>query len=187
MRDQARSYFVRSGERFLPTRASSGAWNSDELHVSPVNGLVMHELERWLAARPADDKLVTRISSDYLGVFTFDECEVTCEVIRTGRSVELLEVAIAQNERPAIRTRVWRVSGSDTAAVAGGARAQLPPPEEGSPFDVSANWRGDYVATVVGRTIGAPSPGRRTVWITTPLAVVDGEPVSDLTRFALLV
>ena len=181
------SYWIRSGERrFLPTRASSGAWNPDELHVSPVNGLVMHELERRLAERPADDRVVTRISSDYLGVVTFDECEVECEVIRTGRSVELVEIVVTQNGRAAIRTRVWRVSASDTAAVAGGAREPLPPPEEASPLDLSSEWAGEYVESLDVRSVGAPSPGRATAWITTPLPVVEGEPVTDLTRFALL-
>jgi Thioesterase-like superfamily len=183
-----RSYFVRSDERRVhPTRASSGAWNPDELHVSPVNGLVMHELERWLAERPPDDKLVTRISSDYLGVLGFDECDVTCEVIRTGRSVELVEVVVTQNERAAIRTRIWRVSASDTTTVAGGAREPLPPPEQAAPLDLSTVWAGDYVASVDLRTVGTPAPGRAAGWITTALSVVEDEPVSDLTRFALLV
>ena len=181
------SYFVRAGERsFHPTRAAAGAWNTDELHVAPVNGLVVHELERRLAQRPADDKLVSRISSDYLGVLGFDECEVTCEVIRTGRSVELVEVVVVQNARPAIRTRIWRVAASDTAAVAGGAREPLPPPEQAVPFDFASVWPGEYVASVDVRTIGAPTPGRTTGWMTTPLSVVDGEPVTDLTRVALL-
>jgi hypothetical protein len=181
------AYFVRSGEgRVLPTRASSGAWNPDELHVAPVNGLVMHELERRLAQRPADDKLVTRISSDYLGVLGFDECEVTCDVIRTGRSVELVEVVVTQSARAAIRTRVWRVSASDTAAIAGGAREPLPPPEQAVPFDFTPAWPGDYVTTLDARTVGAPAPGRATAWITTAHSIVEGEPVSDLARFALL-
>ena len=147
----------------------------------------MHELERWLAERPADDKLVTRISSDYLGVFGFEECAVTCDVIRTGRSVELVEVVVAQNARPAMRTRVWRVSETDTAAVEGGARAPLPPPSEAAPFDWSAVWPGGFVASLDVRTVGAPGAGRTTAWMTTALSVVDGDPVSDLTRLALLV
>jgi len=146
----------------------------------------MHELERWLARRRADDKLVTRISSDYLGVFDFHECAVACEVIRTGRSVELVEVVVTQNARPAIRTRIWRVSASDTAAVAGGAREPLPPPGQADPFDLSSIWPGDYVASLDVRTVGTPSPGRTTAWITTTLSVVPGEPVSNLCRFALL-
>ena len=186
--DGLTSYFVRAGERrFRPTRACSGAWNPEELHVSPVNGLVMHELERWLAERPTDDKLVTRISSDYLGVVTFHECEVTCHLIRTGRSVELVEVVVTQNGRAAIRTRVWRVSGSDTAAVAGGEREPLPPPEDAAPLDLGGEWAGDYVDTLDVRGVGSRAPGRATAWITTALPVVDGEPVTDLTRFALLV
>ena len=45
----------------------------DELHVAPVERLVMYELERRLAQRAPDDKVVTRISSDYLGVLGFDD------------------------------------------------------------------------------------------------------------------
>jgi hypothetical protein len=71
--------------------------------------------------------------------------------------------------------------------VAGGAREPLPPPDGATPFDLAADWAGDYVSSVDVRTVGASSPGRRTAWITTALPVVEGEPVSDLTRFALLV
>jgi hypothetical protein len=86
------AYFVRVGEhRFLPQRSCAGAWNPEELHVSPVNGLLVHELERWLSERPGDGKLVTRISCDYLGVLGFDECDVSLEVLRPGRAVELVE------------------------------------------------------------------------------------------------
>jgi hypothetical protein len=112
---------------------------------------------------------------------------VSCDLIRTGRSVELVEVVVTQNARPAIRSRIWRVSGSDTTAVAGGAREPLPPPGEADPFDLSSIWPGDYVASLEVRTVGAPSPGRTTGWITTDLSVVAGERVSDLCRFVLLV
>src|SRR5581483_3040558 len=94
------AYFVRAGERrFLPQRACAGAWNPEELHVSPVNGLLAHELERRLAGLPDDGKVVTRISSDYLGVLTFDACEVAVDVLRRGRSVELVEGVVSQNGR----------------------------------------------------------------------------------------
>ena len=183
-----RSYFVRTGEhRFVPTRASSGAWNTDELHISPVNGLVMHELERRLAERTADGKVVTRISSDYLGVLGFGECEVTCETIRSGRSVDLVEVVVLQDGRAAVRARIWRLACSPTAVAAGGEREALPPPEGAAPRDFASVWPGDYIASLDHRMVGAAIPGRATAWLTTPLAVVEDEPVTDLTRFALLV
>lgn len=119
MRQAGNAYFVRVGEhRFLPQRSCAGAWNPQELHVSPPNGLLMHE--RWLSERPADGKLVTRISCDYLGVLGFDECDVGVEVLRPGRAVELVEAVLSQNGRAALRARVWRLSAGDTSTVQGG-------------------------------------------------------------------
>jgi acyl-Coa thioesterase superfamily protein/acyl-CoA thioesterase superfamily protein len=182
------AYFVRVGEhRFLPQRSCAGAWNPEELHVSPVNGLLMHELERWLSERPADEKLVTRLSSDYLGVLGFDECEVRMEVLRPGRAVELVEGVLSQNGRPALRARVWRLSATDTSPVQGGERDPLPPVEAGEPFNLSTVWPGDYIASLEMRALSGPKPGRTTAWITTPLEIVAGEAPSDLARFALLV
>ena len=182
------AYFLRVGERrFLPQRSCAGAWNPEELHVSPVNGLLVHEMERWLSERPGDGKLVTRISCDYLGVLGFDECDVRLEVLRPGRSVELVEGVLSQNGRAALRTRVWRVSVSDTSPVRGGELDPLPPVEAADAFDLSTVWPGDYIASLDMRAIDGPNPGRTTAWITTPLQIVDGEPTTDLAHFTLLV
>ena len=182
------AYFIRVGaHRFLPQRSCAGAWNPEELHVSPVNGLLVHEMERWLAERRGDGKLVTRISSDYLGVLGFDECEVRWEVLRPGRAVELVEGVLSQNARAALRARVWRLSAGDTSRVQGGERDPLPALEAGEPFKLSTVWPGDYIASLDMRTVDGPSPGRTRAWITTPLEIVAGEPTTDLARFALLV
>lgn len=182
------AYFVRMEDRrFLPQRPCAGAWNPDELHISPVNGLLMHELQRWLADRPNGGKLVTRISYDYLGVLDFTPCDVRFEVLRPGRAIDLVEAVLSQHGRPVLRARVWLLSTHDTSAVEGGAREPLLPPEDGRVFNLASVWPGDYVASIDMRVIEGPSPGRTTAWITTPLAIVDSEPVSDLARFALLV
>lgn len=182
------AYFVRrEGRRLLPQRPCAGAWNPDELHISPVNGLLMQELLHWLAKRPSGGKRVTRISYDYLGVLDFTECDVTFEVLRPGRAIDLVEGVLSQHGRPVLRAQVWLLSARDTSAVEGGAREPLPPPEEGRAFDLTRMWPGDYIASIDMRVIEGPNPGRTTAWITTPLAIVEGEPVSDLARFALLV
>jgi hypothetical protein len=186
--DVPAAYFLRLGERrFLPQRACAGAWNTEELHVSPVNGLLVHELERLLSEQPDDGKVVTRISADYLGVLTFDACDLAFDVVRSGRSVELLEGVVSQNGRPALRARVWRVSDGDTEAVEGGELDPLPPVESAQPFDLSTVWPGDYIRSVDVRVLGGPSPGRTVAWLTTGLQIVDGERTSDLARFSLLV
>jgi hypothetical protein len=101
------AYFVRRDDRwFLPQRPCAGAWNPDELHISPVNGLLMHELQHWLADRSDGSRLVTRISYDYLGVLDFTECDVRFEVLRPGRAIELVEGILSQHGRPVLRARV---------------------------------------------------------------------------------
>ena len=182
------AYFIRVGEhRFLPQRSCAGAWNAEELHISPVNGLLMHEMERWLSERPGDGKLVTRISSDYLGVLGFDECDLGFKVLRPGRAVELVEGVLSQNGRAALRARVWRLSVSDTSPVQGGERDPLPPVEAAEAFNLSTVWPGDYIASLDMRAINGPNPGRARAWITTPLQIVNGEASTDLAQLALLV
>ncbi|GEN12907.1 Thioesterase-like superfamily protein [Myxococcus fulvus] len=129
------AYFVRTDDGgFLPQRACAGAWNPEELHISPVNGLLLHELKRWIESRNPGGKLVTRISYDYLGVLDFTRCEVAFELLRPGRAVELVEGVLSQHGRPVLRARVWLLATQDTFAVAGGAREPLPPLEDGRAF-----------------------------------------------------
>src|SRR5699024_2096598 len=54
-------------------------------------------------------------------------------------------------------------------------------------YDLTATWPGDYATTLDMRPVAGPAPGRVTAWLTTPLAIVDGEPTTDLGRFALLI
>jgi Thioesterase-like superfamily len=188
LREAESAYFGRVGEdRLRPQRSCAGAWNPEELHVSPVNGLLVHEMERWLSERPSDGKLVTRMSFDYLGVLGFDECTVRFEVLRPGRAVELVEGVLSQNGRAALRARVWRLSAGDTSSVRGGELDPLAPVEAAQPFDLTSVWPGGYVASLDMRAIDGPEPGRTTAWITTPLEIVDGERATDLARFTLLV
>jgi hypothetical protein len=187
--DPAPGYFIRTGERsFLPQPACGGAWNPDELHIAPVNGVLLHELERWLAAR--DDAvagaLPARISLDYLGVLDFRECTIEFEVLRPGRAVELVEAVLSQGGRPALRARAWLLAAGGTHAVEGGAMPSLEPVGGIAPFEFESVWPGGYVASLDMRVVGDREPGRGCAWITTSLDAVAGEPMSALTRMVLL-
>ena len=182
------AYFRRIADhRFQPLPPCTGAWNTAELHVSPVNGLLVHELERWLDERSAAPLPMTRISLDYLGVIDFGELETSFEVLRGGRSVELVEGVISQHGRPVIRARVWRIVSGDTGAVAGGLREPLAAPDTAPPHDMTVEWPGDYIEGLDVRALAGPEEGSATMWMTTPLAIVEGEALTDLARFVLLV
>jgi len=218
----ADSYFVRLDEhRYRPTALTGGAWAVNEQHISPMNGLIVHAVERFLAAResasPTDggsptgnaapnggapsngaslsggvfrghSKLaISRISVDILGVLTLDPFDITVEVVRPGRTIELLEATVTSGGRPAARARVWRTTVQDTASIAGGEAEPLTGPEGLNPWTMTDVWPGGYVASLDVRPIGTVEPGRARAWVATPATLVADEPISDLARLIGLV
>ncbi|MFF2509426.1 thioesterase family protein [Streptomyces sp. NPDC058067] len=183
------SYYERIDEhRYKPTVHASGAWDPDELHFSPLGGLVVHAVERHLAERAADAGLTLgRISFDILGRLALDECEIQVGTVRPGRTIELVEATVLVAGRPVVRARAWLLATSDTSAVAGGAPAPLTPPDRCDPWDMASLWPGGYIASLDVRTLAPPRPGRTTAWVSTGLDLVAGETVSPLASYVGLV
>ncbi|MER5276038.1 thioesterase family protein [Streptomyces sp. NPDC002809] len=182
------SYYERIDEhRFKPTAHASGAWSTDEVHFSPLGGLITHAIDRHLADRPGDGLLLSRISFDILGRLALDECEIRVETLRPGRTIELVEAVALIGDRPVVRARAWCLASGDTAAVAGGAAEGLTPPEALAPWPMADLWPGGYIASLDVRPLAPPLPGRATAWISTPLDLVAGEPVSPLASYVALV
>lgn len=188
MSDAAAAYFVRLDEdHFRPTEWVGGAWTTTEQHISPVNGLITHAVERFCADRGPDGMAISRISVDILGVLSMEPFEVAVSVVRPGRTIELLEAVVISAGRAAVIARIWRAIELDTAIVAGGEVEPLPGREEAEPMDLTEVWPGGYIGSIKLRSIGAVKPGRATVWIMSHADLVEDEPVSDLARLMGLV
>ena len=121
------AYFERlAPDRFRATEHTGGAWSVTEQHVSPLNGLLVHVLDRFVAARAAGPGAgagglaTARITFDILGVVPIGEVDVSVEVVRPGRTIELLEAVAVSGGRAVLRARAWRLARFDTRAVAGG-------------------------------------------------------------------
>ncbi|MEU6394607.1 thioesterase family protein [Streptomyces sp. NPDC046939] len=174
--------------RYKPTSHASGAWDPDEQHFSPLGGLVVHAVERHLAARPEPNRLVlARISFDILGRLGLEECEIQVETVRPGRTIELLEAVVVIAGRAVVRARAWLLAPGDTARVAGGGQDPLTPPEGLASWALHEEWPGGYIASVDVRPTAPPRPGRTTAWISTPLDLVAGQPSSALASYIALV
>ncbi|GAA1530176.1 thioesterase family protein [Actinomadura kijaniata] len=181
-------YYERVDEhRYKPTAHAGGAWDPGEQHFSPLGGLVVHAIERHLAARPDTGLLLGRIGFDILGRLALDECEIDVRTVRPGRTIELVEATVLIGGRPAVRARAWALAAVDTGAVAGGAPDRLPPPEGLAPWPLTSVWPGGYIASLDVRPVGPPRPGRTTAWVSTGLSLVAGEASGPLASYVALV
>jgi len=182
------SYFVRTGpSSFRSTLHSQGAWQAGEQHMSAASALVIHELER---AAPTD-KQISRITFDILGVIHSGEFDIEIETVRPGQTIELIEARMlhgaehtgAGMPRTSVTARVWRLSASDTSSVAGLELPPFPAADACVPRNLSQLWPGGFIASLTGSEAPGGRPGRRQVWLTTDIAVVDGEEDSPYAAF----
>lgn len=183
------SYFTRTGPRtFQPTEHVSGGWNTAEQHVAPGMGLLAHAVEADRDARRDDGLVIGRLGYDILGTLPMDEVEVDVQVVRPGRTIELVEATLSHAGRPAVRLRAWLLQRHDTRALAGSAVEPLAPPtdprwESWLPTSV---WPGGFIASAELRR-GPHTPGAGAYWVRTPVTLVEGEQVSRLAEVAALV
>jgi hypothetical protein len=173
-------------DRFRPTVHTGGGWNPAEQHFSPMGGLLTHCIERYATERGPDGLITSRLTFDILGTVSMDAFEVQVDVVRPGRTIELLEAIATSGGRPVVRGRAWRLHRTDTSAVAGGQPERLPPPDDLERFDLSSMWPGGYIASLEMRPINGSEPGRTSAWIRTSVEPVADEPVGDLARFVTL-
>lgn len=175
------AYYVRlEGNRFHSTVHSQGAWNAHEQHMAPASGLLLHEV---LRNHPRPGMVVSQLTFEILGLIAGGEFEVRTEVVRPGRTIELIEATLTGNGRTAIRALIWRLLAGDTSAVAGSEGGRLRPPAECPPHPRIKAWSGGFIRSADFRSAYDGGPGRHAAWVRSPLAIVDGEDSEPLARF----
>ena len=178
------AYFERTGEQtFKATDHVSGAWDIATQHIAPALGLMVHAVETDRDERRSDGLVIGRLSYDILGLLPVDEVELRVEVVRPGRTIELVEAVLAHAGRDGVRLRAWLMQPGDTAALAGSAFPAITPPEEMAVWDPTTVWQGGFIASAEVRREQV-EPGRASFWVRSGLPLVGGEEVSRLATFA---
>ncbi|GAA2103633.1 thioesterase family protein [Microlunatus panaciterrae] len=177
------------GMRFQPTLHSQGAWQPNEQHMGPVSGLIVHAVEEHVRQLhvDGDDLQLCRLSYDILGLIPAGPSEITVEVIRPGRTIELLNATMIAGGRPVVLARAWRLSRQDTTEVTGGLPEPMPAPDTWPLWRGSDVWRGGYIAAIEIRIEPGGAPGRVRAWLRTDKTLVEQVTSSDLARFVGLV
>ena len=178
------AYFERLGSStFRSSEHVGGAWDPDEMHVGPVFGLLAHLVEQHRDARRDDGLVIGRLSYDILGTIPLGEVSVEVEVLRPGRSVELVEARLAHAGRDAIRLRAWLLATRDTGGIAEAGLPALPAPEEVAVWPADEAWPGGFIASLeVRRELRTPGDGF--AWVRSSLPLVAGEPGGPLAMVA---
>jgi hypothetical protein len=181
------AYFERHDARsFAATEHVGGAWDVAEQHVGPALGLLVHLVERDRNVRGRSELVVGRLSFDILGTMPVGKVTTSVEVVRPGRTIELVEATLSSSGRATVRLRAWLLQPCDSREVAGTSYERLRPPDELPAWDPTSVWPGGFIASAQVRRAEV-EPGRARYWVRTDVPLLADEPVSPLAAAAGLV
>lgn len=181
------AYWHRTAQHtFTPTEHVGGAWDLATQHIAPALGVLAHEVERDRDRRRTAGPVVSRLSYDILGTVPIEPIDVEVEVLRPGRTIELVQATARHAGRAVVVLRAWLAEPFDTASLAGTDLPGIPGPDEVQPWDMAALWPGGFIASVEVRR-KEMGPGRSTCWVRTPHPLVEDEPASRLASVAGLI
>ena len=177
------AFFEAEGEgRFRPTELTRGPWDPAAQHAGPPSALLARTLEQCGAS---DQGQLVRVTVEILRPVPLDLLEVSAEVVRPGRSVELLAGELRCNGATLLRATAWRMRTEDVGVEVGLDDPPPAPPDE-VPDAPAFPWSAD-----VGYHVGMQwrfaagaflTPGPATVWMRMRHPLIAGQPVSPLTR-----
>lgn len=178
------SYFERvdSGV-FTATEHTGGAWNPKDQHIAPALGLLAHVVEVDRDERRPDKLPIGRFSYDILGTVPVDTVETSVQVLRPGKTIELVEARLSHNGRDIVILRAWLMKPHDTQDLEYSPLPTITPFEEMSTWEPTTMWGGGFISTPEGRR-ELVEPGHGSYWVRTPVDVIEGEKVSAVARAA---
>jgi acyl-coenzyme A thioesterase PaaI-like protein len=177
-------FYVPAGvDRFLPSPSSAGPWSEHSQHGGPPAALLTRALESLLT----DDvpRVVGRFTMELLGPVPLTPLRVEAAVVRPGRSVQMCEATLVDEDRgrPCARAVAWLFP--DTAGGPGD-HGDPPPhhPGEGAPKEPPPSWSRGYLDAVEWRWIqgAVTEPGPGVVWMRPRVDLVEGEQMSATQR-----
>ena len=177
------SFFHRRGDAFEPSELTRGPWDPDAQHAGPPAALLGRGIER---CGEGARKHVGRITCEVLRPVPMTALTVSAQVVRPGRSVELVEASLADAGGEVMRARAWRLKTERVELEP--APADEPPahgPGDGSPKDFFPTGVdvGYHTAMEYRFVTGAfLELGPAVVWMRMRHPLVEGEEPTPLQR-----
>ena len=177
------AFYSSDGESYAPSGLTRGPWDPDSQHAGPPCALLGGEMDR---AGGIAGARVVRITFEILRPVPIAPLSVSAQVVRAGRSVELVEGVLSRGDTEILRARAWRIR---TEAVdldgAGPAEQAMPGPDTAEPRDFfpTGQETGYHTAMEVRFLDGAYiEPGPARAWMRQRVPLVEGRDASPLER-----
>jgi hypothetical protein len=164
---------------FTSTEATVGPWDPKLQHGGPPSALLARAAETTEQAWPGP---VVRMVIEILGPVPATEVTVTSQVVRSGRSVELIEAELVAGGRTAVKARAWRIRANELDLPDTVPSVEQPPPMPGE-----ANlepWGAPFLKAMELREASGSwlNPGPAACWFRQRIPLVAGEQPSGLQR-----
>jgi hypothetical protein len=176
------SFYEPDGDRFVSTELTRGPWDPRAQHAGPPAALLAREVERL---EDGEDFQVGRITFEILRSVPIAPLTVRAEVVRPGRSVQLIEASLSDQEGEVIRARAWRLRTTGVELPDLPREPAPPGPEAGQPRDFPPTGQdvGYHTAMDYLFLEGAfMEQGPAKVWMRMRQPLVAGEEPSPLQR-----
>jgi hypothetical protein len=191
------AFFVPEGDWFVPSELTRGPWDPDSQHAGPPAALIGRAIE----ARGRGGQ-VGRITFEILRPVPIAPLAVSVEVVRPGRTVELLAATLSDSEGEVMRASAWRLGAQPVEIPDGLASVDGPGLGDPSPATLRPGHvppgpeHGKEVGFVpTGQDVGYHTameyrfvrgafvePGPATAWMRMRYPLVPGEEPSPLQR-----
>ena len=181
------TFFTDLGDgRFRAEPDTVGPWDQRHQHGGPPSALLGRAIEATGVLAPG---ATTRVAIDLLGPLPVGDVELSADVVRPGRRVELVEAALSAGGRRCAVARAWRLLAADTTHVASDPLAAPAPRPATSTFAPLEGWVHGYVDAIEWRPVrgGFGAHGPATVWCRQRVPLLDGEDPSPLQRVLTVV
>lgn len=166
----------------MPAELARGPWDPESLHGGAPAGLIAREIERV----SGDELFVARLSVEFLGPVPLAPLEVSTEVIRPGRRMQLVGAVLRSGDRDV--SRATAVSMRRTEEPLTDSTDREPPPAGPDGLATDTASPADYAPTFVDAfeqrwvTGGYAELGPAKIWMRLRGALVDDEEPSPLVR-----
>ncbi|MCZ7528055.1 MAG: thioesterase family protein [Acidimicrobiia bacterium] len=175
--------FHADGDRFVPTDLARGPWYPDAMHGGAPAALVARAAERF---EPGPATFVARITLDMLRPVPMSPLTVEATVLRPGKRVQIVDLALLAGGEAVVRARAVRLREAPVELPDDAVAAEpVPPGPEGLPEihpleGLPIGFHSVIEPRAVVGSFGEPGPA--TCWFRLRRPIVAGEETSPLVR-----